>query len=123
MPKKQCVVADSSCYTEYITLHDSAHEVAFLHQLLSGLEFGTAPPTPILCDNDAARHLAEDHIGHPNVKHIHVKFHYIRELVEDGSVALTHVRSADNTADILTKPLARGDFQRLQNYLGIRSTP
>jgi len=123
MSKKQRVVADSSCYAEYIALHDSAHKTAFLRQLLSGLEFGTAPPTPILCDNDAARHLAEDHIGHPNIKHIRVKFHYICELVEDGSVALTRVRSADNTADILMKPLAHGDFQRLRNYLGIRSTP
>ena len=107
----------------YIALHDSSHEVAFLRQLLSGLEFGTSLPTPILCDNDAARRLAEDHVGHPNVKHIRVKFHYIRKLIEDGSVSLTRVRSADNTADILTKPLSRGDFQRLRNYLGVRPTP
>ena len=29
----------------------------------------------------------EDHIGHPNVKHIRVKFHYIRNLVEEGTVS------------------------------------
>jgi hypothetical protein len=33
------------------------------------------------------------------------------------------VRSADNTADILTKPLSRNDFQRLRHYLGIRPSP
>jgi hypothetical protein len=53
------------------------------------------------------------------VKHIRVKFHYIRELVDDGTVSLVRVHSADNTADILTKPLACGDFQRLRQYLGI----
>lgn len=68
MSKKQRVVADSSCYAEYIALHDSSQEVAFLRELLAGLEFGTASPTPIHCDNNAARRLAEDHVGHPNVK-------------------------------------------------------
>ena len=122
MSKKQCGVADSSCYTEYITFHDSSHEVAFLRELLSGLHFGTPHPTPLHCDNDAARRLAEDHVGHPNVKHIRVKFHHIRELVDDGSVSLLRIRSVDNTADILTKPLARSDFLRLRHYLGIRAT-
>jgi hypothetical protein len=106
MSKKQCMVADSSCYTEYIALHDSSHEVAFLCELLSGLHFGTSYPTPLHCDNNVARHLAEDHVGHPNVKHIKVKFHHICELVDDGSVSLLRICSADNTADILMKPLA-----------------
>lgn len=59
----------------------------------------------------------------PTLNHIRVKFHYIRELVDDSSVSLLRVRSSDNTADILTKPLARGDFLRLRQYLGIRHTP
>jgi hypothetical protein len=123
MSKKQWVVADSSCYAEYIALHDSSHELAFLRELLTGLGFDPGAPTPLLCDNDATHQLAKDHVNHPNVKHIHVKFHYIRELVEDGTAALQRVRSSDNTADILTKPLARGDFQHLWNYLGIRASP
>jgi hypothetical protein len=123
MSKKQCVVANSSCYAEYIALHDSLHELVFLCQLLAGLGFGPTSSTPILCDNDAAHRLAEDHVSHPNVKHIRVKFHYIRDLVEDSTASLTRVRSQDNTADILTKPLARMDFQHLQNYLGIGHSP
>ena len=110
MSKKQCVVADSSCYAEYITLHDSSHEVAFLQELLAGLHFGTPYPTPIHCDNNVVHRLAEDHIGHPNVKHIWVKFHHIHKLVDDGSVSLLHIHPVDNTADILTKPMAWGDF-------------
>jgi hypothetical protein len=113
MSKKQCVVADSSCYTKYIALHDSLHEVAFLHELLSGLHFGPLYPTPLHCDNNAAHRLVEDHVSHPNVKHIRVKFHHIHELVDDGSVSLLCIRLADNTADILMKPLAWGNFLHL----------
>ena len=123
MSKKQRVVVDSSCYAEYIALHDSSHEVTFLHELLSSLHFRTSLPTPIHCNNDVVHCLAEDHIGHPNVKHIRVKFHHIRELVDDSSVSLLRVRSTDNTADVLTKPLAWGDFLCFQHYLGIRPTP
>jgi hypothetical protein len=123
MSKKQRVVTDSSCYAEYIALHDSSHELSFLCELLTGLGFAPHGATPVLCDNDTARRLAEDHVGHPNVKHIRIKFHYIRKLVEEGTVSLTCVHSADNTADILTKPLARSDFQRLRHYLGIRTLP
>ena len=118
--KKQRVVADSSCYTEYIALHEASHETTFLQQLLDGLGFLPEGPTPLHCDNDAASRLAEDQTGHPSVKHIRVKFHSICQLVEEESLWITHVRSADNTADILTKPLGRSDFLRLRQYLGIR---
>ncbi len=113
-------MADSSCYAEYIALHEASHETTFLRQLLDGLGFLPDRPTPLHCDNDAASRLAEDQTGHPSVKHIQVKFHSVRQLVEEESLKVTRIRSADNTADILTKPLGRSDFQRLRQYLGIR---
>jgi hypothetical protein len=113
-------VADSSCYTEYIALHEASYEAIFLRQLLDGLGFLPEEPTPLFCDNDAASRLAEDQTGHPSVKHIRVKFHSVRQLVEEEEFKVNRVRSADNTADILTKPLGRSDFLHLRQYLGIR---
>ncbi len=106
MSKKQCIVTDSSCYAEYIALHNTSHEIMFLHKLLTSLRFTPPAATPLLCDNDAACRLAKDHVGHPNVKHIQVKFHYIHKLIKDSAISLTYVHSSDNIADILTKPLA-----------------
>jgi hypothetical protein len=120
--KKQKVVADSSCYAEYIALHDASHETTFLRQLLDGLGVPQRCATTLHCDNDAARRLAEDQMWHPQVKHIRVKFHSIRDLVANAEVNVTRVRSCDNVADILTKPLARPDFLRLRGYLGLRET-
>src|SRR6201996_2708866 len=37
--RKQSTVADSSCYAEYIALHNASHEIVFLRQLLDGLRF------------------------------------------------------------------------------------
>jgi hypothetical protein len=121
--RKQKTVADSSCYAEYIALHEASHEVIFLRELLSNLVSPITSPTTLLCDNDAASQLTEDHIFHTRVKHIRVKFHYVRELVASGELAVTRVRSCDNTADILTKALNRTDFVRLRQYLGLKVTP
>ena len=117
--RKQRTVADSSCYAEYIALHDASHEAVFLRELLDGLDLLPSYPTPIHCDNDAASILSEDHLWHPRVKHIRVKYHYIRELVSDGEVKATRISSSDNIADILTKPLARADYLRLRSHLGL----
>ncbi len=84
--KKQRVVADSSCYAEYVALHEASHETIFLCQLLEGLSFLPDGPTPLLCNNDAASCLTEDQTGHPSVKHIRVKFHSIHALIEEESL-------------------------------------
>ena len=119
--KKQPTVADSSCYAEYIALHSAAHEVIFLRQLLEGLKVLPPHATNLFCDNDAASRLSEDHVWHSHTKHIRVKYHYTRELVHAGDITVSRVGSRDNTADILTKALARTDFQRLRHQLGVRA--
>jgi hypothetical protein len=122
LSQKQKLVADSSCYAEYIALHDASYEATFLCQLLDGLGFSESASTPLHCNNDAASRLTEDHVFHPHVKHIRVKFHHVRDMVHDGELRVTRVRSCDNIADILTKPLNRADFLRLRNYFGLRIT-
>jgi hypothetical protein len=54
LSKKQKVVADSSCYAEYIALHDASYETLFLRQLLEGIGIPQSTAMPLHCDNDAA---------------------------------------------------------------------
>jgi len=117
--RKQRLVADSTCYAEYVALHDTSHEAMFLRQLLDALDF-PCRMTPIHCDNNAATHLAEDQDFHSQVKHIRVKLHTIREHIDLGELEVLRVRSADNIADVLTKALGCVGFLRLRRYLGLR---
>ena len=111
--RKQRTVANLFCYAKYIALHDAAHEANFLCQLLTGLHLHPSKATPIHCDNNTTTILSEDYVWHPHVKHIRVKYYYVREQVEDGEVIVARTRSANNVADILTKPLGQADFLQL----------
>ncbi len=106
-------MANSSYYTEYITLHNTSHETVFLCQLLEGIGLTQTNPTPLHCNNNTVSCLAEDHIWHPQVKHIWVKYHSVHELVMNSELSITRVWSCNNIANILTKPLARPDFLHL----------
>jgi Reverse transcriptase (RNA-dependent DNA polymerase) len=118
---KQKTVADSSCYAEYIALHEAAHETVFLRQLLDGIGFPSTTSTILRCDNAAATTIAEDHVWHSCIKHIRVKFHYIRELIATGDMTVARCHSSNNVADILTKALAKPIFCRLQSALSLHT--
>ena len=118
--RKQQHTADSSCYSEYIAVHEASHELIFFRQFLDGLDMPVFDATPIYCDNDAARQLSEDQRWHAWIKHFRVRYHTIRDLVVLDEMKVLGVRSADNVADIFTKPLGPTDFARLRRYLGIR---
>ena len=98
--KKQSTVTDSSCYANYITLHNTSHKIVFLRQLLDSLHFLPSGPAHLYCDNDTVSHLSKDHVWHSHTKHIWVKYHYMRELVLAGDVTIQCVGSKDNTSDI-----------------------
>ncbi|SRR5713226_2261048 len=94
----------------------------FLRQLLEGLGHPSTTATPLYCDNDAARLLTEDPSNHANVKHFCTKYHSTRDLVEWEWAHVTRIRSSVNVADVLTKPLARPDFEHFRLKLGLRFT-
>ncbi len=80
------MVADSSCYAEYIALHNATHKGILLRQLLDGLLLLPFGATQLLCDNDAASRLTEDHVWHPNTKHIRIKYRFTRECVLTSNI-------------------------------------
>ena len=117
--QKQPAVANSSCYTEYITLHNASHEVIFLQQLLNGLSLHPPGAPQLFCDNKATTCLSEGHVWHSHTKHIRVKYHFTHEHVLVGNITVSCIGSKDKTADIFMKLLAHIDFHRLCHYLSI----
>jgi len=77
----------------------------------------------IFCDNSSAIALSKNYVFHKRTKHIDTKFHYIRELVNNGEIVLQHCRTQEQVSDILTKPLDQKSFQFLRKRLGMTDNP
>ena len=120
--RKQRTVALSSTESEYMALTESLQHAIWTAQILRNLDFGFDLPISIKSDSKGARDLAKNNIFHKLSKHIEIRYHYIREKIQDGFVVLNEVKSADNIADIFTKALPEPAHQRHTRALGLFGT-
>jgi hypothetical protein len=116
---KQQAVALSSCEAEYMAATATACQAAWLRRLLGELLNKEEETVKLYIDNQSAIQLIKNPVYHERSKHIDTRFHYIRECVEDGKVAVEHIGTTNQLADILTKPLGRTRFQDLRARIGI----
>ena len=63
--------------------------------------------------------LLENPVFHDKSKHIDIKYHYIRDMVQRGVVKLLYVAIEEQIADVLTKPLAKVKFEYFREKLGV----
>ena len=69
------------------------------------------PCIPLFEDNEAAIQIAKHSISNSNSKHIDVRHHFLRELVERKEIEIIHVASQYQHADVLTKALPEREFE------------
>nr|GAT45508.1 predicted protein [Mycena chlorophos] len=117
--KKQPSVALSTMEAEYIALSHAARENLWLRALFAELGKPPSAPTPIYCDNRGAIDFTFNQRFHGRSKHIDMRHHFIRDHVALGDVSVHHCASADNLADIFTKPLARDAHELQVRKLGM----
>ncbi|GJU84551.1 retrovirus-related pol polyprotein from transposon TNT 1-94 [Tanacetum coccineum] len=76
---------------------------------------------PLYCESKSAIALSCNTVQHPRTKHIGVRYHFIKEQVENEVFELYFVKTAYQLADIFTKALTRESFQFLINRLSMQS--
>jgi hypothetical protein len=118
--KKQNIIALSSMEAEYIAQTHAAKEVIWLQSFISEVQGTGKKKLTILCDNQGAIALSKDNKFHLRTKHIDLRYHFIREAVEDGKIKVNYILTDDNVSDIFTKPLPKLEFQRFVELLGLR---
>jgi len=116
--QRQSVVALSTCEAEYIAMAEPAKETLWLRTFLRELDFEGGPML-VRGDNQGALKLAESEEHHRRTKHIDVRFRFLRDIIENGSLQLEYVITEDNMADALTKALFRQRFERLRSLMGL----
>jgi hypothetical protein len=75
--------------------------------------------TCILCDNQSCIKLSENPVFHDRSKHIEIRYHYIRDMVQKGAMRLQYVAIDEQVADVLTKPLSRMKFEYFRDKLDV----
>ncbi|GKA73352.1 retrovirus-related pol polyprotein from transposon TNT 1-94 [Tanacetum coccineum] len=118
--KRQKSAAISSTEAEYIAMSGCCAQILWMRSQLTdyGLGFNKIP---MYYDNKSAIALCCNNVQHSRSKHIDIRFHFIKEHVENGVIELYFVNTEYQLADIFTKPLARERIEFLINKLGMQS--
>ncbi|WJX12365.1 hypothetical protein P8452_02875 [Trifolium repens] len=116
--KKQNCVALSTAEAEYIAAGSSCSQLVWMKQMLKEYDVEQDALT-LYCDNMSAINILKNPVQHSKTKHIDIRHHYIRDLVENKIVILEHVGTKEQIADIFTKALDAVQFEKLRGKLGI----
>ncbi|RVW69235.1 Retrovirus-related Pol polyprotein from transposon TNT 1-94 [Vitis vinifera] len=118
MSKKQNSISLSIAEAEYIAIGSCCSQLLWIKQMLRdyGIDQGTMV---VFCDNTSAINISKNPVLHSRTKHIDIRHHFIRDLVEDKVVSLEYVPTEGQIADILTKPLDVSRFESLRKSIGL----
>ncbi|CAM8944411.1 unnamed protein product [Rhodiola kirilowii] len=103
---------------DYIAAGSCCTQLLWMKQMLSQYEVEQKEMT-LYCDNMSTISISKNPVQHSRTKHIDIRHHFIRELVEQKVVTLKHVTTDKQLADIFTKPLDAVEFETLSSSLAV----
>ena len=117
--KKQELVTLSTAEAEYVAQTHAAKEAIWLRRLLTEIFKSVDTPTTLFSDSKSAIALAHDGHYHARTKHIDIRYHFIRYIIEAGTIKLVYCPTNDMTADTLTKALPSVKAKHFATALGL----
>jgi len=90
-----------------------------MRRILNELLYEQNGVTQIVCDNKSAITLSKNHIFHKQSKHIDMRYHFIREMVNGKEIYVQFCRSEEQFVDIFTKPLGNELFKIHRDNIGV----
>ena len=117
--RKQSSVALSMVEVGYKALSIVTQKAIWIRQPQKELGVTESGPTLIYEDNQGAIFMAKNPVFHKRTKHVQIRYHFVREAVERGIIALEYCRTNEMLADSCTKALARDQFEKLRGGIGL----
>ena len=119
LSKKQPIVTLSTTEAEFVAAAGCASQAVWMRRITEQLGCVHNQGTLVYCDNSSTIKLSMNPIMHGRSKHIDIRFHYLRELVQNEVINLIHCGTREQVADIMTKPLPLDAFLRFRGRLGV----
>jgi hypothetical protein len=119
--KKQATVALSTAEAEYVAATHAAKQVLWHRALFDELEISQPETSILFSDNQAAISISHHPEFHARTKHIDIAHHFLRDLVESGTIEIIYIQTRENLADIFTKGLPRPLHEDLTTGIGVIS--
>ena len=92
--------------------------MVYFRKLLSGIGAPEPGPSPLATDSQSARDVSYNPQHHDRMKHVQRRHFFIRDMVESFELEVPFVRTADNVADMFTKPMRNAnDFHKLRRVI------
>ncbi len=121
--RRQTCTALSTTESEFVAACETSKEGVWLTRLMEDIRGEKSGPMPLYCDNEAAIRLVKNPEFHQRTKHIDVKYYFIRDQQENGTIDMQHISTTNQLADIFTKSLPRPRFLMLREMIGVTAPP
>ncbi|GJX87464.1 retrovirus-related pol polyprotein from transposon TNT 1-94 [Tanacetum coccineum] len=118
--KKQNCVSIAIAKSEYVDVSGCCAQVLWMRTQLTDYGF-FFDKVPIYCDSKSAIAISCNPVQHTRTKHIDVRYHFIKDHVEKGTIELYFVGTEFQLADLFTKSLPEARFKFLVEKLGMMS--
>ena len=117
--KKKNDFSQSTTEAKYVVVAINCSNVVWLKQLLKGMKEDITKPIIIYYDNTSTINISKNLVMHTKTKHIAIKYHYLRELVQVKTVGMEYVNTKEQLANIFTKALLREPHEYLRSQVWV----
>jgi hypothetical protein len=118
--KLQKVVSLSTTEVEYFVATKASKEMILLQRFME--ELGkNQENNRLYCDNESVINLENNSSFHSNTKNIHLRYHFIRSILEDGNLKLEKIHTSQNPVDMLSKGITREKLSSFSLSVGLQA--
>ena len=114
----QSTISLSTTETEYMAAIEAIKEAIWLRGLVSDLGL-MQDETVVYYDSQSAIRLTKNQMYHKRTKHINVRYHFIREIISQGTVMMKKIGTVDNPTDMMTKSVTVSKFKHCLDLIGV----
>jgi hypothetical protein len=118
--KVQGIVTLSTTEAEYVSAVEAGKEIYWMRNILSEFGYQVSGPSILYVDNQSAISVSKNPEHHGRMKHLDLRYYWLRDAVENGYITPNYIPTAKQIADLLTKPLAAPKVKFCRDGMGIK---